>query len=378
MNSSTMSVGLLTIHDIYNYGSILQTYATRHAAAKLQKPVQIIDYKYPNELHKGSSLQPSSVARAALKAGNGFLKDLLPARPYSTYMRRYAEAREAWYGQTTCAYPTREAIRHNPPLCRTYMVGSDQVWHPRSAASDPTFFLDFASPGSRRVSYASSFGAVTIPAGLFAEYAKRIREFDALGVRERPGVQLVKELTGRNATLTLDPTLLLDGDFWRGEAVFPEDEEPYIVCYGSNQGSNYMERLALHLGRQTGWKVVRLNGKFHNAFDRRMRYVLDAGPREWLGYLAKARLVIGQSFHATAFAVNFGKPLISLLRGQLDHDSRQLDFLDLVGLSKAALMVGSPLPTLEDLLMEPNHEAVERLLAEHRDRSFDYLKGALA
>lgn len=373
-----MTTGLITIHDIYNYGSVLQTYATKRAAAELSKPLQIIDYKYPNETHRGQSRSLFSILRPVLRMGNSVLKDLLPGRPYSTYVKRYAEARQAWYGQTSCPYPGPKALRDNPPPFATYMAGSDQIWHPRSVAHDPTFFLDFAPAGSRRVSYASSFGMTSVPSALAADYAKRIGAFDMLGVRERSGVRLVKELTGRDAVLTLDPTLLFSGDFWRNEAVRPQEESPYIVCYGTNQGSSYMEQLALHLGRQTGWKIVRLNGKFHNAFDHRMRYVLDAGPREWLGYLANARLVIGQSFHATAFAVNFGTPLIPLLRGRPDHDERQKDFLDLVGLGRSSITVGDPFPAARDLDMEPDAAEAQRLLSEHRDRSLGYLKNALS
>lgn len=370
-----MKVGLITIHDIYNYGSILQAYATQRAIQEIRLSVEIIDYKYPNETHRNAgTLQ--TLRTALLRTGNRTLKNFLPGRPYSRYVERYREAKETWYGQMSDRFSSPDALLANPPSYDIYVSGSDQIWHPRSSAADGSFLLGFVPDGARRVSFASSFGVRELPQSLRESYSARLRKYDFIGVRESSGVDLVRKIVGRQASINLDPTLLFDSDFWSAEAVPPKNPEPYILCYGSNSNSRYMEHLALSFAKQTGLRVVRLNGTFFDFFNRDMEYVLDAGPREWLGYIANAELVIGQSFHATAFAVTFGRPLISLLRGDENHDARQREFLSSVGAEKAILTIGEDFPRYSDYV-EQDHYAARGALADLRRQSFAFLRNAL-
>ena len=45
------SVGILTMHRVINYGSVLQAYATQKIVENLGYEVTIIDYVYPNKFH---------------------------------------------------------------------------------------------------------------------------------------------------------------------------------------------------------------------------------------------------------------------------------------------------------------------------------------
>src|SRR5690606_1321117 len=151
-------IGLLTIHDINNYGSVLQAYATLRAIDLVKGGVELIDYKYPNALHNIQKGRWTSLKNVVLSRGNSILKDLLPGMQYSTYVDRYEKAKQDWYQLGTQQYLSREAVVQSPPMYDSYVVGSDQVWHPRTAANDPTFFLDFAPKQCRKLSYGSSFG----------------------------------------------------------------------------------------------------------------------------------------------------------------------------------------------------------------------------
>jgi hypothetical protein len=369
--------GLLTIHSIENYGSVLQAYATQRVLDEVVEASDIIDYRYPTELHRSTISTRRRVQSSVLARGNAFLKDLLPGRQYTQYVDRYQEAKRDWF-RLSSRYETRQELSRADHY-DAYVVGSDQVWHPRTVGPDPSFFLDFAPSTKLRIAYASSFGSLSIPANLHEYYRTGLRSLDAISVREESGVRLVRGLTGREPDLVLDPTLMLGAEQWQAEAVAPPSVgRPYILCYGSNPGSDYMERLALEIQRFTGWSVIRLNGKFHNAFNRKIRYVLNAGPREWLGYMANASLVLGQSFHATAFALNFERPFISLLRGDSDHDARQVEFLDSVGLGDSVVTEGQPLPNPRGLALEANYDRAHAILGERRERSVGFLRKVLA
>lgn len=51
-NSLSMkTAGIITIHDIINYGSIFQAFATQEVFSATGLNVEIIDYRYPNVFH---------------------------------------------------------------------------------------------------------------------------------------------------------------------------------------------------------------------------------------------------------------------------------------------------------------------------------------
>lgn len=95
-----------------------------------------------------------------------------------------------------------------------YVVGSDQVWRPAFNLGPRlgNMFLDFAGDDVKKISYAASFGCKEWE---YTEEQERMcgklaKRFDAISVREASGVDLCKEHFGVDATLVLDPTLLLN------------------------------------------------------------------------------------------------------------------------------------------------------------------------
>lgn len=48
------SIGIITIHKINNYGSVLQAYALQKVCEDLGYKVEIIDYDFPNNFHRNN------------------------------------------------------------------------------------------------------------------------------------------------------------------------------------------------------------------------------------------------------------------------------------------------------------------------------------
>jgi hypothetical protein len=139
-----------------------------------------------------------------------------------------------------------------------------------------------------------------------------------------------------------------------------------------------MEAMAVEMGRKYGMKVVRANGKFYDYFNKKIHYVLDAGPAECLSLFANASFVMAQSFHATAFAINFQKPFYALLRGDADHDSRQIHILKQLGLSDRIRFIGQS-PTLEQYPVDSlDFREANKFLSTLRAESIGYLSQALS
>jgi hypothetical protein len=370
------TVGIITVHDIFNYGSILQAYATQRVIESLGYRAELIDYQYPNAAHQTPVGLPTRIKRGLMSFGNRTLKNLLPGRQYHRYCQRYRAFQDAHYRRSPKRYPTVAALMDDPPSYDIYVAGSDQIWRPRFVKDDPCFFLDFARQGVK-ISYASSFGCRSIEPRFRNAYADRLRKFAALSVREQSGAEIVRDLIDREATVVLDPTLLLDGPQWESVMTPREHDKPYILCYGLDRHSRYMENLALHLARQTGWDVIRINGRFFDYFNRHIRFVLDAGPAQWLSLFRHAALVLGQSFHATAFAINFERPFIPVLRGDSDHDLRQQHILTLCGLTDRALTVGDDFTALGPEIAQVDFTNARAKLAQERKHSIAFLEQAL-
>jgi len=366
------SVGIITIHDIYNYGSILQAYATQKVITELGYRAEIIDYKYPNPFH---GRQPSLKNKIFSKT-NALLKDLLPEKKYTTYVNRYKSFTKKHYKLSENSYPSVQSLMDNPPEYDIYLAGSDQIWRPKFIKGDPCFFLDFVKE-RKKIAYASSFGCTSIPHEYKAKYARYLKTFSAIGVRELPGIEIIKELTEKEAQLVLDPTLLLTDQQWTEVMEPSSNNKPYILCYGNTTPDKYMEKLALHIQKQTGLKIIRVNGKFYDYFNDKMEYVLDAGPAEWLGLFSNASIILGQSFHATAFAVNFKKPVVPILRGDENHDSRQKHLLNLLKLQHRAVNVGDEFPKVDANLFNVDYNNPTEILKIERMKSINFLKEAL-
>ncbi|WP_340112513.1 polysaccharide pyruvyl transferase family protein [Maribellus mangrovi] len=366
------SVGIITVHDIYNYGSILQAYATQKAIADLGYKAEIIDYKYPNPFHQ----QQQSLKSKALAKANAFLKDLLPGKKYSTYVNNYKTFTTKHYQLSKSSYPTVDSLMDNPPEYDIYLAGSDQIWRPEFVKGDPCFFLDFVK-GKKKIAYASSFGCTSVPEKYKKSYAKFLKNFSAIGVREYAGTEIIKELTSIDAKVVLDPTLLLNKNDWMNVMKAPKVDSPYILCYGISSKDRYLEKLALHIQQKTGYKIIRINGKFYDYFNSNMKYILDAGPAEWLGFFANAAVILGQSFHATAFAVNFEKPFLSILRGKENHDSRQKQLLEILKLQHRSIVAGERFPDINNSFLKIDYSHVNEILKKERKSSLKFLATAL-
>lgn len=376
-NSLSMkTAGIITIHDIINYGSIFQAFATQEVFSATGLNVEIIDYRYPNVFHNrpGSFLHKSK--SSILKSVNVLGKSILPGNPNKTLNQRFNSFKKDHYKLSSQSYPTVKSILENPPFYDLYIAGSDQIWRPEFVKNDPAFLLQFAKH-QRKISYASSFGCHSIPSKYKDDYTNALRDFSSLSVRETSGAAIIANLLGKNVPVVLDPTLLLDNSNW-SKVMKPVPSPPeYILCYGYQQGSSYMEALALHLSAHTGLPVVRLFGRFYDAFRRKIRYVLDAGPAECLQWFNNATMVVGQSFHATAFSVNFQKPFWSILRGNQDHDSRQKQFLEHLGLENRLITTGAPFPSKDEIKKTLDFNDANNRLREWREISNKYIHDSI-
>lgn len=102
---------------------------------------------------------------------------------------------------------------------------------------------------------------------------------------------------------------------------------------------------------------------------------MGASPEEFLALIRDAEMVITTSFHGTAFAVNYGKPVFTVVQDRLSGDSRQVSLMHNLGLEDQILSINDPMPLIDRFSYDVI-SAQERL-DKLRESSMAFLKHAL-
>lgn len=222
-----MKLGLLTIHNTQNYGSLLQTYSTYKALHKIGVDIDLIDYRNDaiTKREKPNDLKESISVKQIVKY---FIWGNAQKRKYNSIMRFLKE--------NTSMSPEYDkgSIVNANKVYDGFIVGSDIVWGTNITGRDMTYFLDFASDDKRRYSFSSSIGTkwTTEENDMIKPLLQR---FDRISVREELASEWIKELIGKKPTVTCDPTVLWEPSFWSEfvlDGYAPKGK--YVLIYAVN------------------------------------------------------------------------------------------------------------------------------------------------
>lgn len=378
-----MKIGIITILKVNNYGAELQAYATQAILKKLGHNAEIIDYLFYKNPDFKKTAKSSPLFRFSIKTR--IAEHILPliTRIKEFRHRKASRARmsrfNTFHSENTSMSGTYHSIEelYNARLdYDVYITGSDQVWNPGIYSSILPYFLDFAPAGARRIAYASSFGVAEIPDFARHTYECYLKRYHAIGVREKNAVAIVKDVAGRNSTHVLDPTLLLKNEEWEKIAKpIGENLDRYILLYELTP-CGYIRTLAEHIKAKKGWNIVRVckNAIKYDNCDSIIE-ITDAGPAEFLWLFSNAEMVITNSFHGTAFAINFQKSFYTVLPGRKQNNSRQLSLMDMLHLTDRALPEGAPLPEESSFITDFCEANV--ILENERKKSLNFLTTAI-
>lgn len=375
-------IGIVTILKVNNYGAELQAYATQAILKKLGWDAEIIDYLfYKNPDFKKTRRSKPLFPMGLTKKAKEFLYPILAnikSKKDSEASRLRKSRFDEFHRQNTSlsrTYRTIDDLYSDSTNYDVYMVGSDQVWNPGIYSSIEPYFLTFAPKGKKRISYASSFGVSEIPLAAQPFYKNCLNQMDAVSVRENNAVAMIDRLCGKKAHWVLDPTLLLTADDWKQvTSMRYEGKKDFVLIYELTP-CPYIVALAKHIAHKLGLTMVRIckNAAVEDK-EALVENVTDAGPAEFLELFEKAAYVVTNSFHGTAFSVNFGKPFYTVAPKRKDNNSRQQSLLGMLALEDRLVLEDSPFPALEKGI---DYEKVNALLNEQRDKSVDFLRKAI-
>lgn len=381
-------LGLCVRYDCDNYGSMLQILATQKAVEKAGWDYEIIRYN-----KKNLSFLIKNVTRVF---NPYFMRGKLMSFNKNRKLKKYPEVQEGNrrrlvlfrnYRKTYIG-PYSKEYKGFKNLCagaKTYdavMVGSDQLWTPAGIRSK-FYNLLFVPDQTRKISFATSFGVSSVPASQIQETKKYLSRIDHLSVREIAGAKIVKELTGREAVIALDPTLLFDGQEWL--EIFPEEkiiEEPYIFAYFLGETIKHRE-VVESLAKETGLKIITCPQmdtfvEKDLTFGDERRFDID--PLGFLNLIRGATYVCTDSFHGSVFSILNHKQFLTFNRfeegSKQSRNSRIDSLFGLLGLEKRRYSIDSDY--IRDILDSPiDYVKVEEKLRALRQESFDFLSTAL-
>lgn len=355
-------VGIITIFNLNNYGNRLQAYALFKVLKSLK--CQVVEARYCGKSFKSFLKEIIKRNRlliccyyfltGVLKGGNlcSVIKSCKRFNTFSLFNKNI-KSRLIFTDSNSFDY---------------YVCGSDQIWNP-TFAGDSSYFAAFADR-EKRISYSASFGLNVLPQETISRYTKHLNDMQYISVREDQGAEIVKQLTGKQAQVLIDPTLMIDRNEWQSVSKKPKIKIPekYILTYFLSRVSEETDMYIKGIAKENDMQIISLHSFEEND------YWNSTGPSEFIWLIENASLVCTNSFHASIFSVLMDTPFIVFKRNYENNDmsSRFESLLGKFGLTDRyfeQLQVGDE--------FKKDYGHITEIIKTERDKSIKFLMNAL-
>lgn len=369
-------IGIATVFTGYNYGSALQAYATGRILANMG---------YESELLKlRGSLLPGRDIRLK-KLLSIFFRSLIHAggiKSLKNYRESVSKELPEGAKELFCSFyddklkprvisygALRKAAKQD--AYAAFVCGSDQIWNSAVFYVDPFYYLRFA-PVKKRIAFAPSFGRDYVPDYNRKKITRYISDITHKSIREVSGAEVIKQLTGEDVPVLLDPTLVLCAEEWMRSLQITENRsEKYIVAYFLDKPSDKTVEIVRKIGEKYCCEIKSLPYLWEkDPFGK----ALVTGPAEFVELIRNASFVCTDSFHGTAFALNFNIPFYTFERnyGNAGKQSARIESI---------LQLTDQRERYEPIdiegCMNMSFDRVNQILNAERMKSLEYLKIAL-
>lgn len=365
-----MKISVITYHRVYNYGAALQAYATEKALNNLGYEAELVDY-IPKKVKNYGSV-------AQVFYESGLFSDNLVKRILSTIVKTpsYRKQRSVFDGfidkriTMTKPYYSEEELKSDIPQADVYFTGSDQVWNNTYVKEfDGVYFLSYAE-NKPKIALSASFGRKDFTKDELGWMMPWLKKYTAISVREKSGLELLKDADIPLKEHTLDPTLILRKEEWE-KLISDVKHEDYILVYQLH-GSSKAEDYAVKIGNEKKLKVLRIVTMLHQKSGKSNPVVLPE-VEEFLSLIYHAKYVVTDSFHGTAFSLNFNKNFIVCPPGKTGE--RIQSVLELTNLTERIATSEEDAVSLSDKTID--FTKCNQVFDEERDKAKRYVENAL-
>ena len=367
-------IGIITFHSAYNYGSVLQAFATQEIVRALGYEAQIINYRLAEQRKVYSNLR--------LKYGvNTLVKDITLLPMNGMRNEKYAAFEEFFVKNLALTQEVSE-VRETLALMQQYetiISGSDQIWNKHSLELEAISW-DYMKPyllagfEGKKVSYASSIANMSQKE--LEKIKPYLQKFSHIAMREPSSAEVISEMLGRNVESVLDPTFLLDCTAWVKALSLKNQPSGKIVYYslGGLKRFNMVRPILEQLARRKKCGIIVMTPFCYvpksSVFEPHQEY----GPVDFLQTLRNAEMVVTDSYHGTILSVNLCKDVYSICK-QGGSEFRKTDILKNIGMENR--IIYQPEKMIKEEFASIDYATVQKRLQQLRAKSISYLKDAL-
>ena len=295
-------IGIMTFHRAKNYGAMLQSYALQETLNK-KFDTYLVDYRCPEIEEK------YYVKKTLVRKIKNFLKLFFQTeyilsvnkknRRFNEFVNNFLKTSKPYYAQN---------IAEANNEFDAFIAGSDQIWNMKWSGTDWNYFLEFAD-SNKKFSYAVGLGN-SIDEAYKMRILKDVESFQAILTREEDGRRLLKSIGVKKEIGTVcDPVFLLGKKEWTEKLALEQIEKKrkkYLLLYFVAKPTDAIP-FAKKIAEQDDLEIVYVNINAEKNIPSDFTDVIGIGPREFLGLIKNAEVVITTSFHAMAFSLIFNK-----------------------------------------------------------------------
>lgn len=354
-----MRVGTLTFPGSPSHGAALQMYALWKVLHDLGCDVEVINYSTDIVIHNRNKKLHYSTLK---KVKNSVIRLII--KNSSTSFQNF-ESKVLKY--PIKAINTPAGISAVADRYDRIIVGSDQVWNPIVTGNDMNFYLKFIQDSRAKSTYAPSFGSDDVADEDKEEIAKYLSDITYLCARETQGAQIIKNLTGRDVPVVLDPTFLIEKMQWETLEKKPKYKKEYVLFYNIKPSPS-LRAFAQKLADENNLILVTIGGGVRDKFNPNKHPEFGVGPAEFLGLINNAKYVVTNSFHGTAFSIIYRKNFY--VEYSTDTNSRLINIINTLDLKECVVTENTSVSNPVSV----DYSKSEILLEQNIKNSMDYLK----
>lgn len=363
-----MRAAIVTLYNNnLNYGALLQAYALKNTVEKLGYEASVVDYPF---MKSEARFQKRSL-------GWRHLVNPKKLAGYILYLSFLGEKDERI--RKTEKF-SKECLNVTP-LCRTsedidnlnfdvHICGSDQIWNPK--LTDGLKVAFFGGEGrAYKIAYAASAGELDALKKCQEQFIELLEKMDAVSVRENDLYNYIKSNTNHDVIHVLDPTLLLQKEDYKNILKRPVGVKPYLLVYSLDRNIG-MLKIAHSIAKEKSLQVIEI-GITRTPFCGH-KQIFSADPLEFLGWLEQASFVVTNSFHGTAFSIQFNRNFLVIKHKT--QGARMESLLDKLKLHDR--LIENPNNFKYENIQGIKYQNVDETLSELRKDSLDFLRHALS
>ena len=290
-----MKISIATPVDLNNFGNRLQNYAVHKICNKIGLEAITIDFpktycgikinsilRIIRPLYLIPDIRKISIINKMKKLLSGY-----------QFTKKYISSFES---------NNPDKIQSMIDECDFFGIGGDQIWSEYWASK--LWYCSYKGKDpAKKICFAPSFGSANLSEQEKNSIKKCLSEIEFPAVREFSGIEIYKDLTGKNARLIIDPVLMLTKDEWLEIAdknIIPKHK--YVVLYILGADPIQKEK-AQKVANQNGLEVIDVL----NIYDEQYYGI---GPDQFISLIHNAEIVFTDSYHTVLMSLIMETPFV--------------------------------------------------------------------